>query len=336
MDQNKYLDYKEKLSKLNQQIKDNPKEIENLADEYNEAITFVNDFEEISRLNTQIENNLTIKDPELLNIIKDENKNLEKRIYQIKNKYNPSNINDSKNIILEIRAGTGGDEAGLFVKDMYEVYKKYIESKGWKLNILDISYNESSGIKQIIASVKGNMVYGNFKFESGVHRVQRVPKTESGGRIHTSTISVVVLPEIQPKDLEISEKDLKFDYFRASGAGGQHVNKTESAVRITHIPTGIIAVSQATPSQLQNKQTAMEVLRSKLYSKIHEENLEKNSKERLSQIAGSKRSEKIRTYNFLQDRITDHRLGKAENFHISDIFEKNKLQELIDKIKNEN
>ena len=335
MDQIKYQEYKDKLQDFNNKIKEDPHNISDIAEDYNSAISYVNDFEEISRLKNQYDNNKDIKEPDLLKIVKEENLEIEKKIQEIEKKYIQFDEDDFKNVILEIRAGTGGDEAALFCEEMYEVYKKYVLSKGWSIEILDVSEGSDGGFKQIILEIKGNMAYSNLKVESGVHRVQRVPKTESSGRIHTSTISIVVLPEIKDKDFQIKNSDLRFDYFRASGAGGQHVNKTDSAVRITYLPTGMIVTSQNTRSQLQNKEAALQILRSRLYNIQKEETIQEESRQRQQQISGAKRSEKIRTYNFLQDRVTDHRLGKSKNYHINDIFEKNQLQDLIDDIKNE-
>ena len=335
MDQIKYQEYKDKLQDFNNKIKEDPHNISDIAEDYNSAISYVNDFEEISRLKNQYDNNKDIKEPDLLKIVKEENLEIEKKIQEIEKKYIQFDEDDFKNVILEIRAGTGGDEAALFCEEMYEVYKKYVLSKGWSIEILDVSEGSDGGFKQIILEIKGNMAYSNLKVESGVHGVQRVPKTESSGRIHTSTISIVVLPEIKDKDFQIKNSDLRFDYFRASGAGGQHVNKTDSAVRITYLPTGMIVTSQNTRSQLQNKEAALQILRSRLYNIQKEETIQEESRQRQQQISGAKRSEKIRTYNFLQDRVTDHRLGKSKNYHINDIFEKNQLQDLIDDIKNE-
>ena len=335
MDSIKYQEYKDALQDFNNKIKENPLFIEDIADDYNEAITYINDFEEISRLKNQYTNNNSIHDNDLNTIIKEENSNILDQIQIIENKYIKYDKDDFKNVILEIRAGTGGEEASLFCEEMYEMYKKYILSKGWELEILDISESNSGGFKQIILEVKGDMAYSNLKFESGVHRVQRVPKTESAGRIHTSTISVVVLPEVKEKDFKIKDNDLRIDYFRASGAGGQHVNKTDSAVRVTYIPTGMIVTSQNTRFQQKNKESALQILRSRLYNIQKEDSQKEASEKRQKQISGGNRSEKIRTYNFLQDRITDHRIGKSKNFHINDIFSKNQLQELIDLIKNE-
>ncbi len=334
MDLQKYIEFKDRLLLLEDKIQQNPKEINLIIDEYNEIKSFIKDFEDIKSLKEEIQKNNEIKDLGLKDIIEEENKILDERIQNIENKYKNQGQYDQKDIILEIRPGTGGDEASLFAREIYEMYKKYIRDKGWREEIVDMVYDESGGIKQLVTEIKGTSVYREFKYESGVHRVQRVPKTESSGRIHTSTISVVVLPIVKESDFEINDKDLKIDYYRASGAGGQHVNKTSSAVRIVHIPTGIMATSQKTSSQLQNKENAIEVLRSRLYLKNQEDKSKNDSKLRKEQMGGGERSEKIRTYNFLQDRITDHRLGKQMNFHIQDIFERGKLQELIDLVRN--
>ncbi len=333
MDLQKYINFKDKLPSIEDKIQNNPKEINSVIDEYNKVKSFIKDFEEVESLKNEILKNNNIKDLALKDIIEEENETLKVKIQNIENKYKGQGQYDDKDVILEIRPGTGGDEASLFAREMYEMYKKYVKDKGWREEIVDMVYDDKGGIKQLVTEIKGNSVYREFKYESGVHRVQRVPKTESSGRIHTSTISVVVLPIIKTSDFEINDKDLKIDYYRASGAGGQHVNKTSSAVRIVHIPTGIMATSQKTSSQLQNKENAIEVLRSRLYLKNQEDETKRNSKQRQEQMGGGERSEKIRTYNFLQDRITDHRLGKQMNFHIQDIFERGKLQELIDLVR---
>ncbi|MCD6552270.1 peptide chain release factor 1 [Thermotoga sp.] len=222
--------------------------------------------------------------------------------------------------IVEIRPGTGGEEAALFARDLFRMYTRYAERKRWNVEIAEIHETDLGGVKEAVFFVKGRNAYSTLRYESGVHRVQRVPVTESGGRIHTSTATVVVLPEIEEKDIEIRPEDLRIETFRASGHGGQYVNKTESAVRITHIPTGIVVSCQNERSQYQNKQTALRILRARLYQ-LQREQLEKElSQKRKSQIGTGERSEKIRTYNFPQNRVTDHRIN----------YTSYKLQEILD------
>ena len=221
----------------------------------------------------------------------------------------PQDPNDDKNVIIEIRSGAGGEEAALFANSLYRMYTMYAESKGWKQEVLNQNPTELGGFKEISFSIVGEGAYSKLKYESGVHRVQRVPETESQGRIHTSTVTVAVLVEADDVELNINPTDLRIDVFRASGAGGQHINKTESAVRITHLPTGIVVECQDERSQFKNKDKAMKILRSRLYEAMQREQNEKIASERRMQVGTGDRSERIRTYNFPQGRMTDHRIG---------------------------
>ena len=240
----------------------------------------------------------------------------------------PKDPNDEKNVIIEIRGGAGGEEAALFANSLYRMYTMYAESKGWKQDILNTNPTELGGFKEISFSIEGDGAYSRLKYESGVHRVQRVPETESQGRIHTSTVTVAVLAEADEVELEINPSDLKTDVFRSSGAGGQHINKTESAVRITHIPTGLVVECQDERSQFKNKDKAMKILRSRLFEEKQKEQHDKIASERRLQVGTGDRSERIRTYNFPQGRLTDHRIGLTL-YRLEDILNGN-LEEVLD------
>ena len=250
--------------------------------------------------------------------------------HQLKVLLLPKDPNDSKNVIVEIRAGAGGDEAALFAAEIYRMYNKYAESRGWKTEMLSLNENGIGGFKEVTFLVNGTGAYSRLKYESGVHRVQRVPETESGGRIHTSTITVAIMPEAEEIDFQLDLNDCKFDVFRASGNGGQCVNTTDSAVRLTHIPTGIVISCQDEKSQLKNKEKALKVLRSRLYEMELEKQHDAEAQARRSQIGTGDRSEKIRTYNFPQGRVTDHRIKLT--LHKIDSILGGDLDELIDSL----
>ena len=260
-----------------------------------------------------------------------ESKSAKERLEQeIKILLLPKDPNDSKNVIMEIRGGVGGEEGMLFAADLFRMYSMYAESRGWKIDIVNINETELGGIKEISFVIEGEGAYSRLKFEAGGHRVQRVPVTESGGRIHTSAATVAVLPQVEEVDFKLDMNDLKIDTYRSSGAGGQHVNKTESAIRITHLPTGTVVECQDERSQYKNKDRAMQILRSKLYEAEQEKQRSAVAAERKSQIGSGDRSERIRTYNFPQNRVTDHRLsGDNKNFNISSIINGD-LDPLID------
>ena len=287
-----------------------------LAKEHSGLTEVVSVYGQYKQVCTDIEGNrelLQDSDPEMKELAKAELPELEEQRGELEEQLRllllPKDPNDDKNIILEIRAGTGGDEAALFSADLFRMYGRYADRNHWKVEIMSSSETDGGGFKEIIALISGERVYSRLKFESGTHRVQRVPDTETQGRIHTSACTVAVLPEVEDVDIEIKSSDLRIDLFRASGAGGQHVNKTESAVRLTHIPTGVVVSCQDGKSQHKNKAQALKVLKSRIYDQMLADQQAEMAADRKNQVGSGDRSERIRTYNYPQGRCTDHRIG---------------------------
>ena len=310
------------------------KRLHKIAKEHADLRKVVDFYRKLKRLEAEIEENrhlLSEKDEEIKKLAKEEINYLtqerERVEGEIKNSLIPKDPNDEKNILIEIRAGTGGDEAGLFAADMFRMYAKFAEMNGWKVDILSRNFTGVGGFKEIIALIEGDKVYSKLKFESGVHRVQRIPETESQGRIHTSAVTVAVLPEAEEIEVEINPDDLRVDVFRSSGPGGQSVNTTDSAVRISHIPTGLVVTCQDEKSQHKNKAKAMKVLRAKLLDKFERDQQREISEKRRGLVGSGDRSERIRTYNFPQGRVTDHRIGLTL-YRLGEILEGH-IQELI-------
>lgn len=294
-----------------------------IVEEYNEYLKILHSITENEKLIS------TETDDELKNMARDENYELKTKLKDAEDKLKilllTKDENDTKNVILEIRGGAGGDESALFANSLLRMYRMFAEKHRYKMEIVDIEETELGGIKEVTAIIRGKNAYATFKFESGVHRVQRVPETESQGRVHTSTVTVAILPEMEEVDVEIDPKELRIDVYRSGGAGGQHVNKTESAIRITHLPTGIVVACQDERSQVQNKEKAMTTLRSKLYDYYQQQKESEYKQNRKDQVGTGNRNERIRTYNYPQGRVTDHRINfslySLENFMDGEIDE---------------
>ena len=309
-----------------------PNNIRKLSMERAELEEIIEKFREYKEVVKNIENNKQLLgDKELGQLAREENLELEELKSGLEESLEllliPKDPNDGKNVILEIRAGAGGEEAALFASNLLRMYERFCEQNKWKLETLNLNETGIGGIKEISASIEGRDVFGKLKYESGVHRVQRIPATETGGRIHTSTATVAILAEADEVDITIEDKDLRIDTYRASGAGGQHINKTDSAIRITHAPTGIVVQCQDERSQHKNKAAAMKMLRAKLFEMEELKNMNELSDNRKSQVGSGDRSEKIRTYNYPQGRVTDHRIGVT--LHKLDMILDGDLNELI-------
>ena len=336
----KLEDVEKRYEELNTKISDpevisNQNEWKKLMKEHAELADVVEKYREYKKVKQDMEEaKAMLDDKELRELAEMEFEEAKEKLPKIEEELKilliPKDPNDDKNVICEIRGGAGGEEAALFAGTLFRMYSMYAERKHWKIDIMNENETELGGYKEITFMITGKGAYSRLKFESGVHRVQRVPDTESSGRIHTSTATVAVLPEVEDVEIDINPSDIKMDVYRASGAGGQHVNKTSSAVRLTHVPTGIVAECQTERSQVQNREYAMRLLKSRLYEIEQREQEEKLAKERKSQVGTGDRSEKIRTYNYPQGRITDHRIGlsiyQMENFLNGD------LDEMIDSL----
>ncbi|MCS6998937.1 MAG: peptide chain release factor 1 [Aquificaceae bacterium] len=309
---------REKLTKLGKELK----ELEEVYEAYKGYKKLLQELEQAREL---------LKSEELRELAKEEVERLAQELEKAEKKLRvlllPKDPRDSKNVILEIRAGVGGEEAALFVADLLHMYQKYAEEKGWRFSLLSSNRTGLGGYKEVVALIEGEGAYSRLKFESGVHRVQRVPVTEAGGRIHTSTATVAVLPETDEREIQIDPKDLKVETFRASGAGGQYVNTTETAVRITHLPTGISVSCQDERSQFQNRQKALKILYARLKDFYERQKEEEIAKERKQQVGTGERSEKIRTYNFPQNRVTDHRINLTL-YRLQEVLE-GKLEDIV-------
>jgi len=310
-----------------------------LMQEHAQLRETVEEFDKYQQLSRELEEAEALvegeTDQDMLEMAREElealNEAREEATQNLKTLLIPKDPLDGKNIIMEIRAGTGGEEAALFASDLYRMYSRFAEHNSWKIEVMDSNETGIGGFKEIVFSISGKNVYGNLRYESGVHRVQRIPTTESGGRIHTSAVTVAVLPEAEETDIEINQEDLKIDVYRSSGPGGQSVNTTDSAVRITHIPTGTVVTCQDEKSQHKNKAKALRVLRARLYEEEERRNNRERAETRKSQVGSGDRSERIRTYNYPQNRVTDHRINLT--LHKLDYVMQGDLSEIVENLK---
>lgn len=331
--------FEEIMGELNEpDVVNNQERFRKLMKEQNDLTPIVEAYKEYKNCKQNIEDSLAMldeeNDEEMRELVKEELNDSKARVEELEQELKilllPKDPNDEKNVIVEIRAGAGGDEAALFAAEIYRVYVRYAERNRWKVETMSLNENGIGGFKEVVFMINGSGAYSKLKYESGVHRVQRVPETESGGRIHTSTITVAIMPEAEEIDFQLDMNDCKFDVFRASGNGGQCVNTTDSAVRLTHIPTGIVISCQDEKSQLKNKDKALKVLRSKLYEMEVAKQHDAEAEARKSQVGTGDRSEKIRTYNFPQGRVTDHRIKLT--LHKLDAVMDGDIQEVIDSL----
>lgn len=331
--------FEEVLNELGEpDVTSNPDRFQKLMKEQSDLQPIVDTYKEYKKNKETIQDSLSMleeeKDEDMREMLKEELSDAKKRVEELEHELKilllPKDPNDDKNVMVEIRAGAGGDEAALFAAEIYRMYLHYAEGRRWKVEMISLNENGIGGFKECVFMITGQGAYSRLKYESGVHRVQRVPETESGGRIHTSTITVAIMPEAEDVDVVIDEKDIRIDVMRASGNGGQCVNTTDSAVRLTHYPTGIVIYSQTEKSQLQNKEKAFKLLRSKLYDLEMEKKQASEAEARRSQIGTGDRSEKIRTYNFPQGRVTDHRIKLT--LHKLDSVLNGDLDEIIDSL----
>lgn len=340
----KLPEYKKQLEELDaklasEAVLSDMKQYKTLMQERSHLAPVIEKMEEIIKLEEEIEGSKEMikseSDPELVEMAKEEIAELEEKHAKAEKECRmlliPPDPLEGKNIIMEIRAGTGGEEAALFAADIFRMYTRYAEKMHWKMEIMNLNETGIGGYKEIVVSISGKDVYGSLRFESGVHRVQRVPETESGGRIHTSAVTVAVLPEAEETDIEIKQEDLRIDVMRAGGPGGQCVNTTDSAVRITHIPSGIVVICQDEKSQIKNRAKAMRVLRSRLYEAEESRKRQERADARKNMVGSGDRSERIRTYNFPQNRLTDHRINLT--LYKLDLIMEGELGEVIDALK---